>query len=205
MPIGGERLSKGYVMVKVAEKPSVPGGRDNWKFKHVHVWEEANGPVPDGHVLVFADRDKTNCSLDNLLPVPKSLVPVMNEAHTRGVTWHDMDSLKACVAYAQLETAIVDASLASVCKVCGSTFTAATRRNRMRKVCPDCVEAGRRCRYEPGSLADKGEGTCKRCGAVFLKDRKNQVNCPDCTRVLRRMPSRARCLGEFKDKGRGLA
>ena len=205
LPIGGERISKGYVMVKVREKPSRPGGRDNWKYKHVLVWEEANGPLPDGHVLLFADRDTTNCSLDNLLLVPKTLVGALNEAQTRDITWHDMESLKACVAHAELERAIVDASSMGVCVLCGATFTARSKRNRVRKVCPDCIKLGRRARREPGSLGDKGEGTCKRCGATFQKDRKDQVNCPACIALHRKRSSREKCLGEFRDRERGLA
>ena len=50
----------GYLMVKAKD-----GGR-NYRYKHVVVWEEANGPVPKGHVIRFLDGNQQNCSLENL-------------------------------------------------------------------------------------------------------------------------------------------
>ena len=33
---------------------------------HVYVWEQVNGPVPDGHVVHHRDHNKRNNTLDNL-------------------------------------------------------------------------------------------------------------------------------------------
>lgn len=38
----------------------------HWKQLHVHVWECAHGPVPAGHIVVFADGDTMNCDISNL-------------------------------------------------------------------------------------------------------------------------------------------
>ena len=38
----------------------------NYYYLHRKVWEEANGPIPDGFMIDHIDRDKTNNSLDNL-------------------------------------------------------------------------------------------------------------------------------------------
>jgi hypothetical protein len=48
----------GYVWRRISEG----------KFKQVHIimWEEANGPVPAGCVIVFKDRNQNNLSIDNL-------------------------------------------------------------------------------------------------------------------------------------------
>ena len=60
LPVGSEVVRyDGYIQVKVAN-PKV------WKLKHRRVWEEVNGPVPEGKVLIFLDNDKTNCSIENL-------------------------------------------------------------------------------------------------------------------------------------------
>jgi hypothetical protein len=60
-PVGSERLDKdGYMMIKVAEP-------NKWKPKHVWIWEQANGPVPKGYKILFADQNKSNFALDNLI------------------------------------------------------------------------------------------------------------------------------------------
>jgi hypothetical protein len=75
-PIGQENIcnSKGYILVKIAN-PSV------WRYKHKLVWEAANGPVPEGHVILFADGNKLNINLDNLLLVSTQELAVMNKRH----------------------------------------------------------------------------------------------------------------------------
>ena len=37
-----------------------------WGMLHVFVWEHFCGPVPSGHIVVFANGDTMNCRLDNL-------------------------------------------------------------------------------------------------------------------------------------------
>jgi hypothetical protein len=50
----------------------------NWKKKHYLIWEAANGPVPEGHIVIFADRNKSNFDLDNLLLASRKELVVMN-------------------------------------------------------------------------------------------------------------------------------
>lgn len=38
----------------------------NWVHLHRHIWEEAHGLVPKGHIVRFKDGDTLNCSLENL-------------------------------------------------------------------------------------------------------------------------------------------
>ncbi|QHI16202.1 HNH endonuclease signature motif containing protein [Acinetobacter haemolyticus] len=66
-PIGYERICSkdGYVLVKVAE-PNV------FKLKHRVVWEKANGPIPENHVIAFNNLDKTDCRLENLTLMAKA-------------------------------------------------------------------------------------------------------------------------------------
>lgn len=63
-PIGTEVIREGYVWVKVRDdrRPTYK----NWVSKHQHLWEQAHGPVPAGHIVRFKDNDRTNLALDNL-------------------------------------------------------------------------------------------------------------------------------------------
>ena len=58
-----ERVNKnGYVMVKV-----------NGKFveKHRYIWQQHNGEIPAGHIVIFADGNKRNFDLDNLVLISR--------------------------------------------------------------------------------------------------------------------------------------
>ena len=54
---------KQYIHIKFQNKE---GYKYNWKKKHIWVWEQAYGPVPDGHTIVFLDNNTLNCSIENL-------------------------------------------------------------------------------------------------------------------------------------------
>ena len=72
-PLGSERTNRdGYVEIKVAE-PNV------WKLKHRWVWEQHNGPVPKGYALIFADGDKSNIAVDNLIMVSRAQLVRLNQ------------------------------------------------------------------------------------------------------------------------------
>ena len=44
---------------------------DGYVLKHRYVWEQANGPIPDGYVIKFVDGDRANCDLSNLKLISK--------------------------------------------------------------------------------------------------------------------------------------
>lgn len=72
-PVGSERLSKdGYIEIKVEEP-------NKWVFKHKVLYEKANGPVPKGKIVIFADGNKENLSLDNLRLVSRRELLVLNQ------------------------------------------------------------------------------------------------------------------------------
>jgi hypothetical protein len=75
-PIGSERTENGYSVVKVSARKNRLN--KNWRRKHVAIWEAANGKVPRGHVVIFADGNKANLALDNLILVSRSELAVMN-------------------------------------------------------------------------------------------------------------------------------
>lgn len=70
-PIGSEREFNDYTLVKV-EQPNI------WRLKHYLIWEEAYGPVPDGHIILFLDGNRKNLSLDNMECVSKAQAGIMN-------------------------------------------------------------------------------------------------------------------------------
>lgn len=72
LEVGAEvTTSDGYLAVKIAE-PNV------WKQKHILVWEAANGPVPEGHAVIFLDRNHKNTNLENLALVTRAELLEMN-------------------------------------------------------------------------------------------------------------------------------
>jgi hypothetical protein len=76
-PVGTERInSDGYVDVRIHNPSGKPW--KNWKAKHRIIWEKAYGKIPRGRVIIFADGDKLNLALDNLIMVSRSELAVMN-------------------------------------------------------------------------------------------------------------------------------
>lgn len=58
-PLGSLRHEKTRVLIKL-------GQPDIWKPLHIHAWELANGPVPDGQLVAAKDGNRKNISPDNL-------------------------------------------------------------------------------------------------------------------------------------------
>jgi len=80
-PLGSERICSkdGYVYVKVAERDPYTDFPTRYKLKHVHTWEQKNGPVPDGYVVIFKDGNKLNCDdPDNLVLVSRAELLMLN-------------------------------------------------------------------------------------------------------------------------------
>lgn len=73
-PIGSERKDGQHILVKVAE-PSV------WKTKQRVVYEREHGEIPEGYIVIFADRNKRNYDPENLILVSKSEALIMNDNH----------------------------------------------------------------------------------------------------------------------------
>jgi hypothetical protein len=74
-PVGSERLSKdGYLEVKIADP-------NKWRLKHLVIWEEANGPLPKGHCVIFLDSNKQNLALENLRLITRNQLARLNQNH----------------------------------------------------------------------------------------------------------------------------
>lgn len=80
-PIGSERVSHGYTMVKVADHRKTEGGHlMNYRMKSRVEYEKANGPILPRTKLVRKDGDRSNDSLDNLMPVDNAEMAIANRS-----------------------------------------------------------------------------------------------------------------------------
>ena len=81
VPLYSERISKdGYIEIKVPEVDRHTGRNTRFVLKHRWIWEKENGPVPDHHIVIFIDQDKTNCQLSNLEVVHRGVSAIMNKS-----------------------------------------------------------------------------------------------------------------------------
>jgi hypothetical protein len=76
VPLGTEKLkADGYVYVKVQDGKL----NRNWKQKHIMLWEKNHGPIPQGSCVIFADGNKLNFELENLILIKRSQLLIMNK------------------------------------------------------------------------------------------------------------------------------
>lgn len=60
-----------YIRVAVAK----------WELYHRHVWEQANGKIPAGHVIRFKDGDQMNCEVSNMEIISRGENMDLNTIH----------------------------------------------------------------------------------------------------------------------------
>ncbi len=79
-PLGTERICSkdGFILIKIAETDPHTGFPTRYKHKHVWLWEQTNGPVPEGHVVAFRDGNKLNCVLENLMMITRAELLALN-------------------------------------------------------------------------------------------------------------------------------
>lgn len=74
--IGSERLdSDGYILVKIQDGKS----HKNWALKHRLIWESMYGNIPTGYKIMFADGNKRNFDIKNLILVSDVEELIMNQ------------------------------------------------------------------------------------------------------------------------------
>lgn len=74
--LGHERITiDGYVEISVDQVNPHTGFERRYVLKHRHLWEQANGVLPEGHVLKCLDGDKTNTDPANWEAIPRALLP----------------------------------------------------------------------------------------------------------------------------------
>lgn len=102
-PLYSERIcpKDGFILIKIPERDPHTGFPTRYKHKHVYIWEQANGPVPAGMVVVFRDSDKLNIEPDNLMLVSRAELLRLNRRGYKDTP----DELKPSVlALSKLET-----------------------------------------------------------------------------------------------------
>ena len=72
--VGSERIdTEGYILIKIAEPRK-------WALKHRIIWEEYHKKkIPRGSVIIFADGDRSNLSIENLICVTRNELKVLNK------------------------------------------------------------------------------------------------------------------------------
>lgn len=144
VPVGATRVDAkdGYTLVKVAERASAPNKNDQWRLYHNVVWEEANRmPIPEGHMVVFADHDKANFDPDNLVLVPRPLWVIISRSH---YAYWDRESLETCMNVARVDSARYAAECRPrECGCCGETFKP---RSKNQRTCDTRLDTGRRAK-----------------------------------------------------------
>lgn len=70
----------GYLIRKVQEQGTQ---RERFEFVHRAVWEEHNGPVPEGKMVSFLDGNRDNCDIANLVLIGKDENMELNRSRLR--------------------------------------------------------------------------------------------------------------------------
>jgi hypothetical protein len=93
VPVGSERVNgDDYVDIKIADP-------NKWKGKHILVWEEHNGPLPKGYVVIFGDGNRRNFDPNNLILVSRQQLLILNR---KGLIQKDADLTRTGVIIADL-------------------------------------------------------------------------------------------------------
>lgn len=72
------------------------------------LWEQANGPVPEGHALKCLDGNRLNTDPSNWTAVPRALLPRLNGRHGRRYDQAPDELKPVIMATARLKQAISD-------------------------------------------------------------------------------------------------
>lgn len=92
----------GFKAIKVKMDGPQP---KKWKPLHRKVWEDHNGPIPEGMVITFKDSNPLNCELDNLLMVSKRENLEMNRS---GYRFDDPELTETGLALVKMKQAAID-------------------------------------------------------------------------------------------------
>lgn len=77
--IGHERVSRdGYVEISIDQVNPHTGYERRYVLKHKHLWEQANGPVPDGMCLKCLDGNRLNTDPSNWELISRRMLPFLN-------------------------------------------------------------------------------------------------------------------------------
>jgi hypothetical protein len=78
-PLGSEKIIAGYKYIKVSK--SNGGFYKDWKRESTIVWEQHNGEIPNGYMVVMLDGNKLNTNIENLCMISKKVAARMANGH----------------------------------------------------------------------------------------------------------------------------
>lgn len=103
LPVGTQILCKdGFLIQKVSDDLHIPRTL-RWKPVHHLVWEQVNGPVPPGHIVIFLDGNRQNFSIDNLQLISRKTNAGLNQW---GLRFDDAELTKTGIQIAELKQTI---------------------------------------------------------------------------------------------------
>ena len=107
MPIGTEKkLTDGYIWIKINDLPRVKK-QENWTQKHRFVYEKHYGKIPEGHVVIFLDRNSENFDPENLAAIKRSELICLNK---QGLIYDDTNLTKVGIGIVRLSSKILERS-----------------------------------------------------------------------------------------------
>lgn len=103
-PIGSERVdAEGYTLIKVSNEGCK---HKMWALKHRIVWEQHHKKkIPRGSVIIFADGDKSNLSIENLICVTRNELKVLNKC---GLIKNDVELTKTGLNIAKIRIKLAE-------------------------------------------------------------------------------------------------
>jgi hypothetical protein len=155
-PVGYERESHGYILVKIAPYPTVPMSKDNWKLKHVLVWEQAHSEeLPKGWIVRFKDGNTCNFDPNNLCAMSRGESALINRTAARlGIKEMTADTFDVLRNYCKLTSKMAERERRKPrqCGVCGKWFVPDVRNTKYgedtknKATCRECLNQGRRAK-----------------------------------------------------------
>lgn len=92
-PVGSERVNvDGYVEIKIKDP-------NKWDLKHRVIYKRLHGDIPKDSVIIFADGNKHNLDIDNLVAITRNEHARLNQ---NGLRFDDGDITKSALNLAKL-------------------------------------------------------------------------------------------------------
>lgn len=107
LPIGSEIIDRdGYTYVKISDTPGAHNIAKRWIQKQRLIYQQHFGKIPKNHKVIFADGDKSNFNIDNLLLVTSNELVRLNQDK---LYFHDnAEATKSGLALTKLKNKIIE-------------------------------------------------------------------------------------------------
>lgn len=93
----------GYVYLCVPQTNPHTGFQHRFVLKHRYLWEQLNGPVPEGFCLKSRDGDRQNCDPSNWMCIPRAMLPRLSGRWSLGYDQAAPELKPVVLAVAQLQ------------------------------------------------------------------------------------------------------